>query len=139
MVGRLSGDKGLAIGGVGSSDAWMPLLDELGSRDLPIVYERAINSRSDHANFYRNKIPVLFFFTGLHDDYHQAGDHFESINREGMAAIGQLVADLTRALGDGARVPYAPPRNDDEGVVSRMPGADESTVEKRTAGAAKQP
>lgn len=138
MVGRL-GDKGLAIGGVGSSDGWMPLLDALGSRDLPIVYERAINSRSDHANFYRNKVPVLFFFTGLHDDYHQAGDHFEAINREGMAAIGQLVADLTRALGDGATVPYAPPRNDDEGVVSRMPGADESSVEKRTPAAAKQP
>jgi hypothetical protein len=139
MVGRLSEDKGLAIGGVGSSDAWMPLLDALGSRDLPIVYERAINSRSDHANFYRNKVPVLFFFTGLHDDYHKVGDHFESINREGMVAIGQLVADLTRALGDGASVPYAPPRNGDEGVVSRMPGSDESSVEKRTPGAAKQP
>jgi hypothetical protein len=131
MVGRL-GKDGLAIGGVGSSDAWMPLLDELGSRDMTVVYERAINSRSDHANFYRNKVPVLFFFTGLHDDYHQAGDHFEAINREGMATIGQLVADLTRALGDGAEVPYAPPRNDEEGVVSRMPGSDDVSVEKRT-------
>jgi hypothetical protein len=138
MVGRL-GETGLAIGGVGSSDAWMPLLDELGSRDMTIVYERAINSRSDHANFYRNKVPVLFFFTGLHDDYHQAGDHFEVINREGMATIGQLVADLTRALGDGADVPYAPPRNDDEGVVSRMPGSDDVSVEKRTGAAAKRP
>lgn len=136
MVGRL-GKDGLAIGGVSSSDAWMPLLDELGTRDMTIVYERAINARSDHANFYRKKIPVLFFFTGLHDDYHKAGDHFEAINREGMATIGQLVADLTRTLADGALVPYAPPRNEDEGVVARMPGADESTVEKRTTGTAK--
>jgi hypothetical protein len=134
MVGRLR-DEGLAIGGVGSSEAWMPLLDELGSRDMPIVYERSINSRSDHASFYRNKVPVLFFFTGLHDDYHQASDHFEAIDREGMAGIGQLVADLTRALGDGASVPYAAPRSDDEGVVSRMPGSDESSVEKRTQSA----
>lgn len=133
MVGRL-GEKGLAIGGVSSSDAWMPLLDEVGTHELPIVYERAINARSDHANYYRNEVPVLFFFTGLHDDYHKVGDHFEAINREGMVAIGQLVADLTRALADGADVPYAAPRNEDEGVVSRMPGADESTVEKRTTG-----
>lgn len=134
MVGRL-GDDGLAIGGVGSSDAWMPLLDQVGGHGLPIVYERAINSRSDHANFYRKKIPVLFFFTGLHDDYHKVGDHSDQINREGMTAIARLVADLTRALADGAEVPYAPPRSDHEGVVSRMPGADESTVEKRTTAA----
>lgn len=138
MVGRL-GEKGLAIGGVSSSDAWMPLLDRVGTHDLAVVYERAINARSDHANFYRNKVPVLFFFTGLHDDYHQVGDHFAGINREGMTAIGQLVADLTRTLGDGADVPYAPPRTEDEGVVSRMPGADESTVEKRTGSAAPPP
>lgn len=131
MVGRL-GDDGLAIGGVGSSDAWMPLLDEVGTGELPIVYERAINSRSDHASFYRKKVPVLFFFTGLHDDYHKPADHFDRINREGMASIAQLVADLTRVVADGADVPYAPPRSDDEGVVSRMPGADASTVEKRS-------
>lgn len=138
MVGRL-GEEGLAIGGVGSSDAWMPLLDELGSRDMTIVYERAINARSDHANFYRKKVPVLFFFTGLHDDYHAASDHFEAINQAGMASIGQLVADLTRALGDGADVPYAPPRNADEGVVARMPGSDAASVEKRSEPAAKTP
>jgi hypothetical protein len=138
MVGRL-GKDGLAIGAVGSSDAWMPLLDELGSRDMTIVYERAVNARSDHANFYRHEVPVLFFFTGLHDDYHAVSDHFEAINRDGMASIGQLVADLTRALADGADVPYAAPRSDDEGVVARMPGADSSTVEKRTEAATKQP
>jgi Zn-dependent M28 family amino/carboxypeptidase len=138
MVGRL-GEDGLAIGGVGSSDAWMPLLDELGSREMKVVYERAINARSDHANFYRNKVPVLFFFTGLHDDYHQVGDHFEAINQAGMATIGQLVADLTRALADGADIPYAPPRNEEEGVVARMPGTDATSVEKRTEGAAKPP
>lgn len=138
MVGRM-GKDGLAIGAVGSSDAWMPLLDELGSRDMTIVYERAVNARSDHASFYRRKVPVLFFFTGLHDDYHAATDHFEAINREGMATIAQLVADLTRVLADGADVPYAPPRSDDEGVVARMPGADASTVEKRTEAAAAPP
>lgn len=131
MVGRLS-DEGLAVGGLSSSDAWMPLLASVEPPELSIVYERAINGRSDHVNFYRKKIPVLFFFTGLHDDYHQVGDHFDKINREGMVAIGQMVADLTRALADGADVPYAPPRTDDEGIVSRMPGSNDATVERRS-------
>jgi hypothetical protein len=42
-------------------------------------------------------------------------------------------------LADGADVPYTPPRSDDEGVVARMPGADASTVEKRTGAAAEPP
>lgn len=131
MVGRL-GDEGLAVGGLSSSDAWMPLLESVEPEGLLIVYERAINGRSDHANFYREKIPVLFFFTGLHDDYHKPGDHFDKLNREGMAVIGQMVADLTRALADGADLPYTAPRNDDEGVVSRLPGSKKATVERRT-------
>ncbi|MCB9717765.1 MAG: M20/M25/M40 family metallo-hydrolase [Myxococcales bacterium] len=135
MVGRL-GEEGLAIGGVGSSDDWMPLLDELGSRGMSVVYERAINGRSDHASFYRNKIPVLFFFTGLHDDYHGPGDHFERINGEGMATIAQLVADLVDELADGHAIAYTTPRSADEGEVMRMPGTDDASVEKRTSAGA---
>ncbi len=131
MVGRY-GDKGLAIGGTSSSDEWMPILQAAEPEGLRIVYERAINGRSDHANYYRKKVPVLFFFTGLHDDYHRAGDHFDKIDRQAMAAIGQMVADITRVLADGAPIHYAKPRNSDEGVVSRMPGTKESTVERRT-------
>lgn len=130
MVGRL-GKDGLAVGGVSSSDAWMPLFDELDTRDLPIVFERAINSRSDHASFYRHKVPVLFFFTGLHEQYHKAGDHFDLINKEGMTDIAQLVSDLMLELSDGRDVPYAKPRSGSEGMVSRMPGSDDKSVEKR--------
>jgi Zn-dependent M28 family amino/carboxypeptidase len=74
MVGRL-GPKGLAIGGLGSSDAWMPLLDKVGSAGIEILYEGSVATRSDHASFYRKDIPVLFFFTGVHSDYHRPGDH----------------------------------------------------------------
>ncbi len=139
MVGRLNPDKGLAIGGLSSSDQWMPLLDEVGAQGLPIVYERAINGRSDHANFYRKKIPVLFFFTGLHDDYHGVGDHLDKINRGGMDAIARLVAGLVVRLADGAPIAYAAPRTDDEGEVMRMPGSRESSVEKRIPAAAAKP
>ncbi|MCH9683733.1 MAG: M20/M25/M40 family metallo-hydrolase [Deltaproteobacteria bacterium] len=131
MVGRL-GDDGLAIGGVGSSDEWMPILEAVDNGDMTVVYERAINGRSDHASYYRKKVPVLFFFTGLHDDYHQAGDHSDKINREGMTSIATMVAGVVQTLGDGQAIAFAPPRTDDEGMVMRMPGSKDSSVEKRT-------
>ncbi|HWB80370.1 MAG TPA: M20/M25/M40 family metallo-hydrolase [Nannocystaceae bacterium] len=129
MVGRL-GDDGLSIGGVGSSDGWMPVLDRIGTKGVPIVYERTVSSRSDQAPFYEQEVPVLFFFTGLHDDYHRPNDELEKINQAGMAKIGALALELVVAVGDGAELPFHAP-GEHEGLVGRMPGSDERTVEKR--------
>src|SRR5690606_7458762 len=83
MVGRL-GPKGLAIGGIYSSNDWLPLLDELGNYGMKILYEGSTTTRSDHAWWFRRQIPVLFFFTGVHPDYHRAGDELDDINVEGL-------------------------------------------------------
>ena len=129
MVGRL-GPKGLAIGGLGSSDAWMPLLDQVGTAGLEILYESSVATRSDHASFYRKDIPVLFFFTGVHSDYHRPGDHTDKINLVGMGAIGQIVGGVTMALGDGLAVPWKPAG--EGGILSQgLPGSDPTTVVKR--------
>ncbi|MBA3546670.1 MAG: M20/M25/M40 family metallo-hydrolase, partial [Nannocystis sp.] len=129
MVGRL-GPKGLAIGGLGSSDAWMPLLDQVGTAGLEILYESSVATRSDHASFYRKDIPVLFFFTGVHSDYHRPGDHTDKINLVGMGAIGQIVGGVTMALGDGLAVPWKPAG--ERAVLSQgLPGSDPATVVKR--------
>ncbi|MBK6917378.1 MAG: M20/M25/M40 family metallo-hydrolase [Deltaproteobacteria bacterium] len=129
MVGRL-GSGGLSIGGVGSSTGWMPLLDRLGSRGMSVVYERSVSARSDQAPFYELGIPVLFFFTGLHDDYHRADDEADRINYDGMNTIGDLALALVEAVAGGAELPFAAATGDD-GLVTRMPGSDERTVEKR--------
>ena len=89
MVGRYREDEGVQIGGVSSSDAWHPLIEAAGDQGLSLLYERSVTGRSDHIHWYRQKIPVLFFFTGLHSDYHRAGDHSDKINRDGMAGIGR--------------------------------------------------
>ena len=138
MVGRL-GAEGLWVGGVGSSSAWMPLLARIGSRGIPTVYERSVTSRSDHASFYAKDIPVLFFFTGLHADYHKPGDEVAAMNFAGMTTIGEIALDLTVALASGEAVVFAPPGEDD-GLVTRMPGSDARTVEKQVGvGAPKAP
>lgn len=127
MVGRL-GPKGLAIGGLGSSEAWLPLLDEIGPAGLQVLYEGSTATRSDHASFYRKDIPVLFFFTGTHADYHRPGDTVDKINLEGMLAIGQIVGGVMQALADGRPVPF---NKSGVGLASGLPGSDPKTVVKK--------
>ena len=108
----------------------MPLLDEVGAAGLEVLYESSVATRSDHASFYRKDIPVLFFFTGVHSDYHRPGDHSDKINLVGMGSIGEIVAGVMVALGDGHKMPWKPP-----GAVSLLnqglPGSDPATVVKR--------
>jgi S1-C subfamily serine protease len=49
---------------------------------------------SDHQSFYVRDIPVLFFFTGTHDDYHRPSDTAEKINAEGISQVAQLVREV---------------------------------------------
>jgi Zn-dependent M28 family amino/carboxypeptidase len=126
MVGRL-GPRGLAIGGIGSSADWMPLLDELGNYEMQILYEGSTTTRSDHAHWFRKQIPVLFFFTGMHGDYHRAGDEIDEINVEGLGSIGQMVSDVIWELAGGRSISWTPPASGD-GIGSGLPGSDPSTV-----------
>lgn len=56
---------------------------------------------SDHSSFYSKQVPVLFFFTGAHNDYHKPSDTFEKINYTDEARILSLVARIVRDV-DGA-------------------------------------
>jgi hypothetical protein len=51
-------------------------------------------SRSDHYNFVRKDIPVLFFTTGLHSDYHKKSDTVEKIDFEKMELITKMVYEI---------------------------------------------
>jgi hypothetical protein len=127
MVGRL-GAAGLSVGAISSSDAWLPILEQTGDHGLEIIYERAVTARSDHANFYRKDIPVLFFFTGLHDDYHGPGDEVAAINFDGMQEITELAMEVTLAAADGRPMEFSSPRSGDEGMTNRLPGTDPATL-----------
>ncbi|PRP90505.1 Aminopeptidase S [Enhygromyxa salina] len=126
MVGRL-GPSGLAIGGLGSSADWLPLLDELGNHGMKILYEGSTTTRSDHAWWFHRQIPVLFFFTGIHGDYHRAGDEIDEINVEGLAKVGQLVSDVVWELASGRAIAWTEPAHGD-GIGRGLPGSDPSTV-----------
>ena len=53
---------------------------------------------SDHSSFYGKQIPVLFFFTGTHSDYHKASDTAEKINFEGLEKVTEFVGKIVKLI-----------------------------------------
>ena len=53
---------------------------------------------SDHSSFYGKKIPVLFFFTGTHVDYHKPSDTADKINYEGLEKVLSFVLEITQEI-----------------------------------------
>jgi Zn-dependent M28 family amino/carboxypeptidase len=101
MVGRLRSGR-LYVGGVDSGLGLRQLVTD-AVRELPLSVELRGSpwSSSDHSSFYRAGRPVLFFFTGLHGDYHRPGDTWDKINAGGLASVTALAArrDAVAAVG----------------------------------------
>jgi hypothetical protein len=91
MVGRLNDSThALTVGGYGTSPKWGEYYASgslKNKQDFLIKYDSSGTGPSDHTSFYRKDIPVLFFFTGLHTDYHKPSDDAEKINYAGEAKI----------------------------------------------------
>jgi hypothetical protein len=100
MVGRLR--ERLTIQGTGSSPAWPALLDFLAARPEAPEIARVPDGigPSDHASFYVARIPVLFFFTGAHEDYHRPSDDIEHIDAAGEVRVLDLAAAAITAVAD---------------------------------------
>jgi hypothetical protein len=60
---------------------------------------------SDHDSFYTKNIPVMFFFTGLHKQYHQPTDDANLINSEGAMRIARLAADCIDEIDANSQRP----------------------------------
>jgi Zn-dependent M28 family amino/carboxypeptidase len=86
MIGRYDGGRGVGIGGYGTSDQWPEIFRDVKS-EVKFFTDRAGSGGSDHGSFYAKQIPVLFFHTGGHDDYHKPGDDPEKINTIAEAGI----------------------------------------------------
>lgn len=96
MVGRLNPTtKVLTLGGTGTAVEFDSFLDKhIKSSGMEIKKSPEGYGPSDHASFYAKDIPVLFLFTGVHDDYHTPTDDYEKINSEGAATIGNLTYNI---------------------------------------------
>ncbi len=94
MVGRLNDSThGITIGGFGTSPSWGQLIN-LQDGYFKIKVDSAGSGPSDHTSFYRKDLPVLFFFTGTHSDYHKPSDDADKINYEGELKIIRYIQSL---------------------------------------------
>lgn len=104
MVGRLrgevNGEKGkLEIGGIGTAKDFEKLIDTLNEKHkFEISKSKAGLGPSDHASFFLKNVPVFFFFTGLHPEYHKPTDKPDLVNLQGMLRIVQMVEELATIL-----------------------------------------
>ena len=93
MVGRYDTSHKLTVGGYGTSSKWSAIWNAV-STPLIVKFDSTGSGPSDHASFYRAGIPVQFFFTGSHVDYHKATDDADKINYEGTAQIVTLAYQM---------------------------------------------
>ncbi|MEY3386998.1 MAG: hypothetical protein RIR53_1809 [Bacteroidota bacterium] len=100
MIGRLKDGK-LNIQGVGTSSRWPAVIDS-AKKGLPLTITTTADGfgPSDHSSFTGKGIPVLFFFTGLHGDYHRPSDTWEKVNAEGEVTVLSMVERTMRIIGD---------------------------------------
>ena len=94
MIGRLR-DHTVMVGGVGSAEEMMDLIEtHVVNSTLTLAQSPSGRGPSDHANFYAAGFPVLFMFTGMHDEYHRPGDHGYTVNPAGAIEIIDFVEDV---------------------------------------------
>ncbi|MFN5327490.1 MAG: M28 family peptidase [Bacteroidota bacterium] len=95
MVGRMNDStNSITLGGYGTSPSWKNIIDAVKDKPFVIKYDSSGTGPSDHTSFYRKDIPVLFFFTGLHTDYHKPSDDADKINYLGMAKVVQFIQQM---------------------------------------------
>ncbi len=101
MVGRPKPGPALTVGGYGTAAEWPGLVEKLnGNHHLKLSTNKGGFGASDHSSFYAVDIPVLFLFTGAHEDYHKPSDTADRLNYKGMAEVVGFAADLTVRVAD---------------------------------------
>ena len=98
MIGRVSKNK-LYVGGTGTSPGFKKLVED-ANHDLgfTLSYSASGYGASDHTSFTVKSVPVLFFFSGLHSDYHKPSDTWDKIDAEDGAKVARLVAGVINEL-----------------------------------------
>ena len=105
MIGRIKDDK-VYIGGVGTGSTFKTVLEQ-AQKEVPfkVEYSAGGYSSSDHTSFVTRRIPVLFFFSGLHSDYHKPSDTWDKINGASAAKLLDLVQSVAVQLANAVQPP----------------------------------
>jgi hypothetical protein len=105
MIGRIK-DQKVYIGGVGTGSTLKAVVEQASEKSgFKIEYSPGGYSSSDHTSFVAKKIPVLFFFSGLHSDYHKPSDTWEKIDPVSATRLLAVVAATGEQLADAEERP----------------------------------
>lgn len=107
MIGRIRDGK-VFLAGSGTGSSFKSMIGELTPKytDFKIdLSETAGYGSSDHTSFTTKQVPVLFFFSGLHGDYHKPSDTWDKIDSKGAVQLLDLVGDIAERLVNGAERP----------------------------------
>ena len=105
MIGRMKDGK-VFIGGVGTGSTLKTLLEQAQSgSNFKIEYSPGGYSASDHTSFVTKRIPVLFFFSGLHSDYHKPSDTWDKIDSQSAARLVDVVGKTAMELATASDRP----------------------------------
>ena len=132
MIGRLKDNK-LIVGGIGTASDWRSIInDENAFAGLKAAHGTTNSvwtvqpfiltlnedgfGPSDHSSFYAKQVPVLFFWTGNHEDYHKPSDTADKINYEGEARVVSFVERIVRDIDRNDKRPtYTVAKSDSRG------------------------
>ena len=108
MIGRLdTTSKSLTVGGTGTTMEWDSIIDHhTKNYNFDIQKSKSGFAPSDNASFYAENIPVLFFSTGVHDDYHKPSDDIDKINFEGLEKVTSLVYDIALTISKEQKLSF---------------------------------
>ncbi len=121
MVGRLNDStKSITVGGYGTSPSWQTLIASVKNKPFSIRFDSSGTGPSDHTSFYRKDIPVLFFFTGLHTDYHKPGDDADKINYWGTLQITKFIKEMILSDESAQKIAFTKTREQQTTTSARF-------------------
>lgn len=112
MVGRLNRSDSLRVYGAETAVEFREMLQSIPTEAFYWDARSEIFARSDHASFIRSGIPSVFFFTGLHEDYHAPSDDIEKLDLNGIAQVVDHVSQFVTILAQSG--PLSVQIKDDE-------------------------
>ena len=100
MIGRVRAQK-LYVGGVGTGTSFKKLMDDVGGHyNYHTDLTEAGYGSSDHTSFTTKQVPVLFFFSGLHGDYHKPSDTWDKIDAPAAVKLLDMISGVIERLED---------------------------------------
>lgn len=131
MVGRLNdSSRTMTIGGYGTSPLWPavigneffrnPGMAKKTAPDLRLRFDSSGTGPSDHTSFYRKDIPVLFYFTGTHSDYHKPSDDADKVNYTGMETIVRHIHHVIESLDQKGKLAFQKTRETQSSTGTRF-------------------